>query len=60
MLCRLHRTVQGIRRRPAVTLSSRVPQSLRRPVAAGTSHLSHVQNGHPQALRIRGKTLFPI
>ena len=58
MLRRVHRAVQGVGRGATAAVPPRVPQGVRRPVAAGTPHLPHVQDGHPQALRIRRMYFF--
>ena len=36
-------------------LQARVPQELHRSVAFGAPHMSDVQNGHPEALRVCGQ-----
>lgn len=52
LLCRVHRTVQTVRGGADIAVPSRIPQELRRSMAAGAPDLSDVQDGHTQTLRV--------
>lgn len=52
LLCGVYRTVQTVRGGTDTAVPSRVPQELRRSLAAGAPDLSDVQDGHPQTLRV--------
>lgn len=52
LLCGVHRTVQTVRGGTDIALPSRIPQELRRSLAAGAPNLSDVQDGHTQTLRV--------